>query len=117
VIAAEQYASRLVVPTSQRSHPTAWASHKDHAAKALKTLAGPHLPASLKQLDRAIKRAHRDYETAAEKARQHATPERPAAPTANAGESQCNPPSDIDALGSIVDDKDAELNGENDPGL
>jgi hypothetical protein len=35
VIAAEQYASRLlVVPTSQRTHPTRFASHKDLAAKA-----------------------------------------------------------------------------------
>ena len=64
VIAAEQYASRLVVPASQRSHPTRWSSHKDHAAKALRKLAGPHLPASLAELERAVKRAHRDCETA-----------------------------------------------------
>jgi hypothetical protein len=64
VIAAEQYASRLVVPTSQRTRPTRWASHKDHAAKALRKLAGPHLPASLKQLEQAISRAHREYDTA-----------------------------------------------------
>lgn len=38
-------------------HP---ASHKDHAANALKKLTGPHLPASLKQLERAIDRAHQD---------------------------------------------------------
>jgi hypothetical protein len=56
VITAEQYASRLVVPQSQRSHPSSWASHKDHAAKALKKLAGPHLPGSLRQLETAIKR-------------------------------------------------------------
>jgi hypothetical protein len=53
VIVAEQYASRLVVPASQRSHPTRWSSHKDHAAKALRKLAGPHLPASLAELERA----------------------------------------------------------------
>jgi ParB/RepB/Spo0J family partition protein len=64
VIAAEQYASRLVVPTSQRTHPTGWSSHKDLAAKALAKLAGPHLPASLKQLESAIKRAHRESEKA-----------------------------------------------------
>ena len=64
VIAAEQYASRLVVPASQRSHPTRWSSHKDHAAKALRKLAGPHLPASLAELERAVKHAHRDCETA-----------------------------------------------------
>ena len=47
VIAAEHYASRLVVASSQRTPPTRWSSHKDHAAKALKKLAGPHIPASL----------------------------------------------------------------------
>jgi hypothetical protein len=36
-------ASRLVVPTSQRTHSTCWASHKDLAAKALKKLASPRL--------------------------------------------------------------------------
>jgi len=60
VIAAEQYASRLVVPQSQRSHPSGWSSHKDHAAKALKKLAGSHLPGSLQQLEMAVKRAHDD---------------------------------------------------------
>jgi hypothetical protein len=60
VIAAEQYASRLVVPQSHRAHPTSWSSHKDHAAKALKKLAGPHLPGSLRQLEAAVKRAHED---------------------------------------------------------
>jgi hypothetical protein len=60
VIAAEQYASRLVVPQSQRTHPSSWASHKDHAAKALKKLTGPHLPGSLRQLETAVKRAHED---------------------------------------------------------
>ena len=47
VIAAEQYASRLVLPASQRGPRSPWTSHKDIAAKALKKLAGPHLPASL----------------------------------------------------------------------
>ena len=61
VIAAEQHASRLVVPNSQRAHPTSWGSHKDLAAKALKKLARPHLPASLEQLENAVRRAHRAY--------------------------------------------------------
>ena len=76
VIAAEQYASRLVVPASQRSHPTRWSSHKDHAAKALRKLAGPHLPASLAELERAVKRAHRDYATAERGALEAAARER-----------------------------------------
>jgi len=33
-----------------------WPSHKDHARKALAKLAGPHLPATLKQLEQAIER-------------------------------------------------------------
>jgi hypothetical protein len=67
VIAAEQYASRLVVPQSQRIPATRWSSHNDLAAKALRKLAGPHLPASLKALDRAIARAHRDHDSAIER--------------------------------------------------
>jgi ParB/RepB/Spo0J family partition protein len=62
VICAEKYASRLVVPQSQRSQPTRWGSHKDLAEKALSKLAGPHLPATLKQLERAVDRAHKDAE-------------------------------------------------------
>ena len=62
VIAAEQHASRLVVPSSQRMPATRWSSHKDIAAKALRKLAGPHVPASLTRLEQAVKRAHAAYE-------------------------------------------------------
>jgi hypothetical protein len=62
VIAAEQYATRLVVPASQRMPATRWSSHKDLAAKALRKLAGPHLPASLTNLEQAVKRAHTAYD-------------------------------------------------------
>jgi ParB/RepB/Spo0J family partition protein len=64
VIAAEQYATRLVVPAGQRMPATRWSSHKDLAAKALRKLAGPHLPASLTKLEQAVKRAHSAYEKA-----------------------------------------------------
>jgi hypothetical protein len=47
VIAAEQHASRLVVAGGQRTPASRWPSHKDHAAKALRKLAGPHVPAVL----------------------------------------------------------------------
>jgi hypothetical protein len=57
VIAAEQHACRLVVPSSQQFGAKRWPSHKDHAAKALQKLAGPHLPATLKQLEKAIGKA------------------------------------------------------------
>jgi hypothetical protein len=62
VIAAEQYATRLVVPAGQRMPATRWSSHKDLAAKALRKLAGPHVPASLTKLEQAVKRAHSAYE-------------------------------------------------------
>jgi hypothetical protein len=64
VIAAEQHATRLVVPSSQRIPATRWSSHKDLAAKALKKLAGPHVPASLSKLERAVKRAHSTFDKA-----------------------------------------------------
>jgi len=67
VIAAEQYASRLVLPASQRTYRQHWGSHRDLAAKALKKLAGRHLPASLKQLERAVTRVHAAHNEAVER--------------------------------------------------
>jgi hypothetical protein len=64
VIAAEQYASRLVVPQSQQHSPMRWSSHKDQARKALAKLAGPNLPATLKQVEKAVAKAHSEHETA-----------------------------------------------------
>ena len=62
VIAAEQYASRLVVPQSQQHSPMRWPSHKDHARKALAKLAGPHLPVTLKQVEKAVAKAHSEHQ-------------------------------------------------------
>jgi hypothetical protein len=64
VLAAEQYASRLVVPSSQQHPPIRWSSHKDHARKALAKLAGPHLPASLKHLEKAIAKTKAEHDQA-----------------------------------------------------
>jgi ParB/RepB/Spo0J family partition protein len=69
VIAAEQYASRLVVPSSQQFSSKRWPSHRDNASKALRKLASPHVPASLKQLEKAVASAKRDYERAQDAAR------------------------------------------------
>jgi len=80
VIAAEQYASRLVVPSSQQHRPLGWHSHNDQAAKALAKLAGPHLPASLKQLQKAIAKAKADHDrqlAEIEQAQRAAAVERP----------------------------------------
>jgi hypothetical protein len=68
VIAAEQHACRLVVPSGQRFGAKRWLSHKDHAAKALQKLAGPHLPATLKQLEKAIAKAGAELHDAQEQA-------------------------------------------------
>jgi hypothetical protein len=70
VIAAEQYATRLVVPASQRMPATRWSSHKDIAAKALRKLAGPHAPRSLTKLEQAVERAHAAYDRAERAARE-----------------------------------------------
>ncbi len=63
VLAAEQYASRIVVPVSQQHPLMRWPSHKDHARKALAKLAAPHLPATLKQLEKAVAKAHAEHDT------------------------------------------------------
>jgi hypothetical protein len=62
VIAAEQYASRLVVPSSQQHPPMRWPSHKHHARKALAKLAGPHLPVTLKQVEKAVVNADSEHQ-------------------------------------------------------
>jgi ParB/RepB/Spo0J family partition protein len=74
VIAAEHYASQLVVPNSQRSFRQPWRSHKGHAVKALERLAGPHVPASLKAIEKAVKKANTDCDrlVGAERDRQRA---------------------------------------------
>jgi hypothetical protein len=76
VLAAEQHASRLVVPTSQWMPATRWSSHKDIAATALRKLAGPHVPAALTGLERAVTRAHADYDKAESAAREQQRTER-----------------------------------------
>jgi hypothetical protein len=76
VIAAEQHAIRLVVPGSQRMPATRWNSHKDIAAKALKKLAGPHVPTTLTRLEQAVKRAHAAYDKAETGAREQQRAER-----------------------------------------
>jgi hypothetical protein len=62
VIAAEHYAAQLVVPNSQRGFGLAWGSHKGHAIKTLERLAGPHVPASLKAIEKAVRKANAECE-------------------------------------------------------
>jgi hypothetical protein len=79
VIAAEHSASRLVVASSQQHRPLAWSSWQGKAVKALEKLAGPHVPVSLEQLQKAVAKAKAEYDeqlsqarTAARKARAEA---------------------------------------------
>jgi ParB/RepB/Spo0J family partition protein len=76
VIAAEQHASRLVINGSQRTPSTQWTSHKDHAAKALRKLSRPTIPAAMTQLERAVERANAEYEQALTPAREQASDEK-----------------------------------------
>jgi hypothetical protein len=64
VLAAEQYASRLVLPARKRVPATHWASHKNQAAKSLAKLAAPHILVSLTKLERALEQTHRAYNRA-----------------------------------------------------
>jgi hypothetical protein len=56
-------------PSSQQFGAKRWPSHRDHAAKALQKLPGPHLPATLKQLEKAIAKAGAELHDAQEQAR------------------------------------------------
>jgi hypothetical protein len=108
VIAAEQYAARMVLPSSQRTYRQQWGSHNDLAAKALKKLAGPHLPASLKQLERAVAAANKPAEEA-----QHAQ----RATTTRGATAGTEPPVADEPLGGelagedLADDVDVDQDG------
>ena len=105
VIAAEQTASRLVVPSSRQQRPLSWFSHNDQAAKAVAKLAGPHLAASLKQLANAIFKTNADYDSqlAAIEQTRHAAVEQP--PQAGEGNGHTTG-SQVD--GSQADEHDGE---------
>jgi ParB/RepB/Spo0J family partition protein len=66
VIAAEHYASRLVLPASQQTEPLRWPSHNDTALTALTKLAGPHVAETLQALEKAIKTTAREHKKALE---------------------------------------------------
>jgi ParB/RepB/Spo0J family partition protein len=118
VITAEQHACRLVVPSSQRFGAKRWPSHKDHAAKALQKLAGPHLPATIRQLEKAIAKAgtelHEAQERAYAESRKPAVAARKASSSAadvGAVDEACEPPE----ISSEVEDVDDEQFEEENP--
>lgn len=112
VIAAEQYASRLVVPSSQQHRPLGWHSHNDQAAKALAKLAGPYLPVTFKQLQKAIAKAKAEHDkqlAEIDKAQHAAAAERPRGqrPDLKVIEGGADP--EPDELGDADGDWDSEV--------
>jgi hypothetical protein len=65
-----------------------WPSHKDHARKALAKLAAPHLPATLKRLEKAVAKAHAEHDT---RTRPDTAPQRAAADAAVEGSGSVEP--------------------------
>jgi hypothetical protein len=55
---------------------TRWSSHKDLAARVLRKLAGPYVPASLTKLEQAVKGGHNAYDKAETAARERQRTER-----------------------------------------
>jgi ParB/RepB/Spo0J family partition protein len=121
VVVAEKYASRLVVPCSQQAPPTRWNSHDDRAEKALTKLAGPHLPASLRQLENAVKRANRGYEHAVTRAIKPSRSARTASPASEPVHSDEHAVVNEDLAGEprdeLVDDEDIDANLADDEDL
>ncbi len=112
VIAAEQYASRLVLPASQQHSPMRWPSHKDHALKALAKLAGPHLPATLKALEKAVAKAHAESDTCppATTARSDATEEAESAEAAH--DTGADEDADDDEVDGDLDEYELDNGGD-----
>jgi hypothetical protein len=106
VIAAEHYASRLVVPGSQRGFRHSWSSHKGQAIKALEKLAGPYVPASLTAIERAVKKAQADHDRAVARANANVKAAEPADNPVGVGE---QPEAEVDGEETIDVDEEAEL--------
>jgi hypothetical protein len=76
VIAAEQYASRLVVASSQRMPATRWSRTRTSPPSRSRSSPGRTSPASLTRLEEAVKRAHAAYDKAEAGAREERRAER-----------------------------------------
>ena len=100
VFACQHYANQLALPTSQRRGSVLPRSHRDTARKAFEKVTKTALPASHRELVRAIEREAREYRDRIAALEQHA---RAAAATDDVGEEP-----DIEP----VDDVDGELEDE-----
>jgi hypothetical protein len=63
VVVEVQYAAPTMLPSRRRPHRMRWGRTKDLALKALKKLAGPRVPASVKALERPLERMRADHRT------------------------------------------------------
>jgi uncharacterized protein with von Willebrand factor type A (vWA) domain len=97
VFACQHYANQLALPNSQRRGSVLPRSHRDTARKAFEKVTKQALPASHRELARAIEREARSYRGRIAALEQHA---RAAAATADVGEEP-----DVEP----VDDVDGEL--------
>ena len=105
VFAAQHYASQLALPTSQRRGSVLPASRKDVARKAFEKIVKPALPASHRELARAIEREARDYHarvTELEHAARQATKDQPPAGDSD-GEDLDSDPIDGEDLEDLED--------------
>ena len=102
VFAAQHYASQLALPTGQRRGSVLPRSHADRARKAFEKATKHLLPASHRELARAIEREARAHEKRLAEIREH---ERAAATTHDDGGGE---PADVEP----VDDVDAEAADE-----
>jgi hypothetical protein len=96
VFAAQHYANQLALPTSQRRGSVLPRSHAERARKAFEKAAKAALPASHRELARAIERETRAHETRLAELREQ---ERAAATTRDGGGEQraVEPVDDVDA--------------------
>ena len=99
VFACQHYANQLALPTSQRRGSVLPRSHRDTARKAFEKITKTALPASHRELAKAIEREAREYHDRIAALEQHARAA--AAPADDGGDEQA----DIDP----VDDVDGEL--------
>ena len=100
----QHYANQLALPTSQRRGSVLPRSHRDTARKAFEKVTKRALPASHRELARAIERAAREYRDRIATLEQHA---RAAAATDDVGEEpDADPIDDVDD--NELEDEDLE---------
>ncbi len=110
VFAAQHYASQLVLPASKRRSSALPASRKDAAQKAFERIVKPVLPASCKQLERALAAEARSHDTKVSELAQCAREQVAfAGESAHASERDADPEVDADAHADLDVDAHEDL--------